>query len=124
MVGSEGRLAIIVGIQFKLYPLPTATNSVLGSFVSIEEATAAATKAVDEGASACELLDKTFLTYAAANESADQKFKERMEGAAAIVLAEVESYSTDSAAAAAEQLAKAFRQAGAKEVDVALTPEA
>jgi len=124
MVGSEGTLAIIVGIQLKLSPLPVATSSILGSFASIEEATAAATKAVDEGASACELLDKTFLSYAAANESADQKFKDRIEGAAAILLAEVESYSTDSAAAAAEQLAKAFRQAGATEVDVALTPEA
>lgn len=124
LVGSEGTLAIIVGIQLTMAPLPAATSSVLGSFASIEEATAAATKAVEEGASACELLDKTFLSYATANESADAKFKARMEGTAAILLAEVESYSSDSAAAAAEQLAKSFRQSGAKEVDVALTPEA
>ncbi|HEY4670520.1 MAG TPA: FAD-binding oxidoreductase [Gemmatimonadaceae bacterium] len=124
LVGSEGTLAIIVGIQLTLSPMPTATSSVLGSFATMEEATTAATKAVEEGASACELLDKTFLSYAASNESADAKFKERVAGAAAILLAEVESYSRDSATAAAEQLAKAFRQSGAKDVDVALTPEA
>jgi len=124
LVGSEGTLAIIVGIQLNLSPLPVATGSVLGSFASLEEATAAAMKAVEEGASACELLDKTFLSYAAATESADARFREQIEGAAAILLAEVESYSSDSAAAAAEQLAKAFRQAGAKNVDLALTPEA
>jgi len=124
LVGSEGTLAIIVGIQFNLSPLPTATSSVLGSFASLEEAAVAATKAVEAGASACELLDKTFLAYAASGEAADPKFRERTEGAAAILLSEVESYSTDSAAKAAQDLAAAFRQAGAKVVDVALTPEA
>ncbi|MFL5479633.1 MAG: FAD-binding oxidoreductase, partial [Gemmatimonadaceae bacterium] len=124
LVGSEGTLAIIVGIQLTLSPIPAATSSVLGSFATLEEATIAATKAVEEGASACELLDKTFLSYAASNESADSELRKRIEGAAAILLAEVESYSHDSASAAAEQLAKAFRQSGAKDVDIALTPEA
>jgi FAD/FMN-containing dehydrogenase len=123
LVGSEGTLAIIVGIQFNLAPLPTATSSVMGSFASLEEAAAAATKAVEEGASACELLDKTFLAYAASGQPAEARFRQRMEGAA-ILLAEVESYSTDSAASAAQRLAKAFRASGAKDVDVALTPEA
>src|SRR5207237_2787292 len=35
-----------------------------------------------------------------------------------------ESYSVDSAAAAAADLAKAFREAGATDVEIALTPEA
>jgi FAD/FMN-containing dehydrogenase len=124
LVGSEGTLAIIVGIQFTLSPLPTATSSVLGSFASLEEAAAAATKAVEAGASACELLESTFLGYAASGQPADSKFRERFSGAAAILLAEVESYSIDSAAEAAKQLANAFRQAGASNADVALTPEA
>ena len=124
LVGSEGTLVIIVGIQFNLSPLPAATSSILGSFASLEEATTAATKAVEAGASACELLDKTFLAYAATGQPADVRFRERMEGAAAILLAEVESYSVDSAATAAQQLAKAFRDSGAKHVDVALTPDA
>ncbi|HEX9219307.1 MAG TPA: FAD-binding oxidoreductase, partial [Gemmatimonadaceae bacterium] len=124
LVGSEGTLAIIVEIQLKLAAVPAATSSVLGSFASLEEATAAATKAVEAGASACELLDKTFLAYAVSSQPADTSFSERMEGATAILLAEVEGDSADAAAAGAQDLAKAFRESGAKEVDVALTPAA
>jgi FAD/FMN-containing dehydrogenase len=124
LVGSEGTLAIMIGIELKLAPLPAATASLLGSFASIEEATVAATKAVEAGASACELLDRTFLAYAASGESADEKFRQRMEGVAAILLAEVEADNADAAAAGAQRLAKAFTDAGAKDVDLALTPEA
>jgi FAD/FMN-containing dehydrogenase len=84
----------------------------------------AATKAVEAGASACELLDRTFLAYAATGKNADEKFLQRMEGAAAILLAEVEADTADAAAAGAQRLAKAFTDAGAKDVDVALTLEA
>ena len=124
LVGSEGTLAIMIGIQLTLSPLPTATSSVLGSFPSLEEATAAATKAVEAGASACELLDRTFLAYAATGRSADEKFRQRMEGTAAILLAEVEADNADAAAAAAQRLAKAFSESGARDIDVALTSEA
>jgi FAD/FMN-containing dehydrogenase len=124
LVGSEGTLAIMIGIELKLAPLAPATSSVLGSFPSLEEATAAATKAVEAGASACELLDRTFLAYAATGRSADEKFRQRMEGTAAILLAEVEAESAEAAAAGAQKLAKAFTDAGARNVDVALTPEA
>ena len=124
LVGSEGTLAIMVGIQLTLSPLPVATSSVLGSFPSLEEATAAATKAVEAGASACELLDRTFLAYAATGRSADEKFRQRMEGSAAILLAEVEGDSPDAAAAGAQRLARAFTESGARDVDVALTSEA
>jgi FAD/FMN-containing dehydrogenase len=47
-----------------------------------------------------------------------------MEGAAAILLAEVEGEDGKAAAARAEDLAAAFKAAGAKDVDLALTPEA
>jgi FAD/FMN-containing dehydrogenase len=123
LVGSEGTLAIIVRIQLSLSPLPGATSSVLGSFATLEEATAAAIKAVENGASACELLDRTFLAYAASAPSADENLRARMEGAAAILLAEVEGENRDAAASRAKQLAAAFKEAGAKEVDIALTPE-
>jgi FAD/FMN-containing dehydrogenase len=124
LVGSEGTLAIMVGIQLTLSPLPAATSSVLGSFPSLEAATKAATKAVESGASACELLDRTFLAYAASGGKADERFRARMEGTAAILLAEVEAETADAAAAAAQQLAKAFSESGAKDVDVALTTDA
>jgi len=122
LVGSEGTLAIIVAVQLTLAPVPAATSSVLGSFKSLEEATAAAMKAVAAGAATCELLDRTLLAYAGT--SSDEKLRERMEGAAAILLAEVEGDSAGSAANGAEQLAAAFRESGAKDVDVALTAEA
>jgi FAD/FMN-containing dehydrogenase len=124
LVGSEGTLAIIVGIQLTLSPIPAATSSVLGSFATLEEATAAATRAVEAGASACELLDRTFLAYASSGGSADEKLRERIEGAAAILLAEVEGDTREAAAAAAAQLGNAFRDSGARDVDLALTPEA
>ena len=124
LVGSEGTLTIIVGVQLNLSPVPAATSSVLGSFASIEDATAAATKAVEAGASACELLDKTLLSYAAASPSADDKFRQRIEGAAAILLAEVEGENPDAAASGAHKLSRAFKEAGAKNVDVALTADA
>ena len=124
LVGSEGTLAIIVSVQLKLSPLPAATSSLLGTFSSLEEATVAATKAVEAGASACELLDRTFLAYAVTARSGDEKFKKQMDGTAAILLAEVEADNADAAAEAANRLAKAFKDSGARDVDVALTPEA
>ena len=124
LVGSEGTLAIIIGIQLTLAPVPAATSSVLGAFPSLEAATAAATKAVETGASACEMLDKTFLSYAATGKDADHKLRKLLESSTAILLAEVEGANADAAASAAQELAKAFRDAGAAEVDVALTPDA
>jgi FAD/FMN-containing dehydrogenase len=125
LVGSEGTLVIIVAVELLLSPVPAATSSVLGSFPSLEAATAAAMKAVAAGASACELLDSTFLAYAAGTAAdGDAKLRERIEGAAAILLAEVEGESGAAAAVGAEQLAAAFRESGAKDVDVALTPDA
>ena len=124
LVGSEGTLAIIVSIQFTLAPVAVATSSVLGAFPSLEAATAAATSAVELGASACELLDKTFLSYAASGKTADEKFRQLMESSSAILLAEVEGDSADAASSAAQSLARGFRDAGALQVEVALTPDA
>jgi FAD/FMN-containing dehydrogenase len=123
LVGSEGTLAIIVRVQLSLSPLPAATSSLLGSFATLEDATAGAMKAMEMGASACELLDRTFLSYAASAASADETLKTRLEGAAAILLAEVEGESKDAASSKAKDLASAFKGAGAKHVDIALTPD-
>jgi FAD/FMN-containing dehydrogenase len=123
LVGSEGSLAIVVAIQLTLSPLPAATSSVLGSFPSLEAAAAAATRAVESGASACELLDRTFLAYAATAHGGNEKFRDRIQGAAAILLAEVEGDNADAAAAGVRRLAEAFKASGARDVDVALTPQ-
>ena len=124
LVGSEGTLAIIVGIQLTLAPVATATSSVLGAFSSLESATTAAATAVETGASACELLEKTFLSYAVSSKNGDEKLRQLMEKSSAILLAEVEAESTEAAGAAAQKLGKAFRDAGAVEVELALTPDA
>ncbi|MFL5481292.1 MAG: FAD-binding oxidoreductase [Gemmatimonadaceae bacterium] len=124
LVGSEGTLAIILGVQLNLAPVPAATSSVLGAFPSLEAATAAATKAVETGASACEMLDKTFLSYAATGKDPDHKLRKLLESSTAILLAEVEGANADAAASGAQQLAIAFRDAGATEVEVALTTDA
>ena len=123
LVGSEGTLAIIVSVQLSLSPLPAATSSLLGSFATLEEATSAAIKAIEMGATACELLDRTFLTIAASAPSADEALRTRIEGAAAILLAEVEGESKEAAASKSKELASAFKSAGAKHVDIALTPD-
>jgi FAD/FMN-containing dehydrogenase len=124
LVGSEGTLGIIVAVQLSLIPVPAATSSVLGSFGSLEEATTAAGMSVAAKASACELLDRTFLTYAAASRTGDAKFLQLIGGAEAILIAEVEGESREEATKGGEALADAFRGAGAKEVNVALTPDA
>jgi FAD/FMN-containing dehydrogenase len=123
LVGSEGSLAIVVAIQLTLSPLPAATSSLLGSFPSLETAAAAAARAVESGASACELLDRTFLAYAAIAHGGNEKFRDRIQGAAAILLADVEGDSADAAAAGVRRLAEAFKASGARDVDIALTPE-
>jgi FAD/FMN-containing dehydrogenase len=123
LVGSEGTLAIIVGIQLSLSPIPVATSSILGAFASLDDATAAAMNAVQAGASACELLDRTFLSYAVSAPIEDESLRATMSGSAAILLAEVEGDSEQAARTAAETLSKAFKDAGATMVDLALTRE-
>ena len=124
LIGSEGTLVIIVGIQLLLSPVPRATSSVLGSFASLESATAAAQKAAEAGASACELLDRTFLDYAAKAKDGDPKLLALIAGSEAILLAEVEATDANGAKSAASLLGAAFKSAGATAVEMALTPEA
>ena len=124
IVGSEGTLAIIVAIQFSLAPVAGATSSVLGSFPSLEKAATAASQAAAAGASACEMLDRTFLAYASTGVATSDRFGGRLDGAEAILLAEVEGETADQAAESAKALAGIFSAAGATTCEVALTPEA
>ncbi|MEP6991712.1 MAG: FAD-binding oxidoreductase, partial [bacterium] len=64
IVGSEGTLALIVGLELRLAPLLPHTASILGAFATLEAAVIAAGDARAAGASACELLDRTFLDVA------------------------------------------------------------
>ena len=119
LVGSEGTLALIVGLVLRLAPTHPATASVLGAFASLDDAVVGAGGARETGASACELLDRTFLDVA------------RRGGAAvpvpvqveAVLLAEVEGASADEVADRARALEAHFRRAGATDVILALDAE-
>ncbi|HEX2716943.1 MAG TPA: FAD-binding oxidoreductase, partial [Gemmatimonadaceae bacterium] len=65
-VGSEGTLALFVGVELALEPAPDAAASLLAAFSSLEGAVTAAATAREAGAAACELLDRTFLDVVAA----------------------------------------------------------
>lgn len=112
LVGSEGTLAIIVGIQLGLAPTARTTSSVLGAFASLEDAVAGAVKARAAGAVACELLEKTFLDVAS--------LPSIPPGTQAVLLAEVEGGYDQAAEAKATKLAQAFTESGATITKVAL----
>jgi FAD/FMN-containing dehydrogenase len=116
LVGSEGTLVVIVGLELDLAPMAGATSSVLAAFASLEQAVHAATDARSAGAVACELLDRTFLDVAAQGGGA-RPLPQSTESA---LLAEVEGSDAAAAARAAAAVRDIFHGAGATEVHVAL----
>jgi FAD/FMN-containing dehydrogenase len=116
LVGSEGTLALFVGVELSLAPMAAATSSVLGAFSRLEDAVAAAVQARESGAVACELLDRTFLEVAS---SAGHDYG-IPGGAESVLLAEVEGSDAPSAAANALELESLFRARHAILVRVAL----
>jgi FAD/FMN-containing dehydrogenase len=116
LVGSEGTLALFVGVELDLLQAPGATASVFGAFPSLEHAAAAAVRARELGAAACELLERTFLQVAAA----DGRPLPVPVGTEAVLLAEVEGPRADAAADAAHRLGRAFHAEGASAVSLAL----
>jgi len=117
LVGSEGTLAVFTAVELMLTPVPGATATVLASFRSLEAASVAATRAREAGASACELLDRTFLEIAARDGTSLVS-----RAAEAVLLAEVEGRTSASARDAALLLGRAFTRAGAYEVTTASHP--
>ncbi len=118
LIGSEGTLALIVDLELRLAPAQPATASVLAAFASLDDAVAGASGARDAGASACELLDRTFLDVARRG-GATVPVGEEVE---AVLLAEVEGTRSDEVKASAAALATRFRDARATDVLLALDP--
>ena len=112
LVGSEGTLAIIVGVQLSLVPTPRNTSSVLGAFSSLDDAVAGAVRAKAAGAVACELLERTFLDVASIS-----SIPPRTE---AVLIAEVEGGTAAETEKGAKELASAFRESGATLTQIAL----
>ncbi|HET9013937.1 MAG TPA: FAD-binding oxidoreductase [Gemmatimonadaceae bacterium] len=119
LVGSEGTLALIVGLQLRLAPAMPETASVLGAFSSLDDAVAGAAGARESGAVACELLDRTFLDVARKG-GAPVPVPESVE---AVLLAEVDGASAVDVADRARELEARFRRAGATDVILALDAE-
>lgn len=117
VVGSEGTLAIVVGVEIKLAPAPRATSSLLGCFPTLESAVSAAVQAREAGAAACELLDRTFLDVAATAAPLPNIPRD----SEAVLLAEIEADSEQDARRAAESLAAGFRAMSATSVELALS---
>lgn len=112
LVGSEGTLAIFVGIELALAPVPAMRTALLASFLSLEEAVQAAGSATAIGASAVELLDRTFLDVVRAEASA----LSIPAGADAVLLIEAEGETPADADTLTLRLTDACRQAHAAQV--------
>jgi FAD/FMN-containing dehydrogenase len=117
LVGSEGTLAILVGVELSLTPAARATSSVLGAFATLEDAVDAAVRARENGAVACELLDRTFLDVA---RSGGGSMHDVPNDAEAVLLAEVEGDSSLEAERAAHTVATLFEEAGATSARLAV----
>jgi FAD/FMN-containing dehydrogenase len=116
LVGAEGTLMLIVGLELRLAPLLPFTASVLGAFDSLDDAVRAANAGRDAGASACELIDRTFLDVARGGGVAVPA----PETAESVLLAEVEGESHEACVRRIDVIDASFRSAGATTVTRAL----
>src|SRR5262245_13137306 len=115
IVGSEGTLCLIVGVELDLAELPGATASLLASYASLDAAVIGAGEAQRGAASACELLDRTFLDVAA--RASPLPIPPNTE---AVLLIELEASDADAAATSARRLAAALERDGASAVTIGL----
>ncbi|HVH39733.1 MAG TPA: FAD-binding oxidoreductase [Gemmatimonadaceae bacterium] len=119
IIGSEGTLACIVGLELRLKEAPGATASVLAGFLSLEAAVTVAARLAELGASAVELLDRSFLEVAAS----DGAVLPLPAGLEAVLIIEAEGASHEAARSVADELAASCRAGGAEHIDVALGVE-
>jgi len=117
LVGSEGTLAIFVGVELALAPVPAADAALLASFATLEDAVQAAGRATEFGASAVELLDRTFLDVV----RAEAAMLSIPPGAEAVLLMEAEGATPADTDTLALRLGDACRAAGATHVVTAGT---
>ncbi|MBC8086976.1 MAG: FAD-binding oxidoreductase, partial [Phycisphaerae bacterium] len=119
LVGSEGTLAIFTQVELSLLPVAGATASLLAQFDSLEAATECALIAQESGASACELLDRTFLDVAATKQATGVAWN-----AEAVLLIEMEADAALEARRLSDALVVTIRKHGAREVAVGLSADA
>jgi FAD/FMN-containing dehydrogenase len=122
LVGSEGTLALIVGVEVALTTTPGATASVLAAFAGLEAAVEGAAMARQHDASACELLDRTFLEVVRQATEAGGTASGLPVATEAVLLIEIEAGQAADAREAVHALARALDAVGATRVDIALDP--
>jgi FAD/FMN-containing dehydrogenase len=120
LVGSEGSLAIFVGVELALCDAPQSTAALLAAFSSLPDAVRGAAVAREADAAACELLDRTFLQLAA-----EVRRLPVDPDSEAVLLIEIEEREAAAAPmeARANALERALRAVGATAVHVGLDPE-
>lgn len=117
LVGSEGTLALFTAVELRLIPVAGATATVLATFRSLEDATTCAVAVGAMGATACELLDRTFLDVAESGGSTGIA-----RDAEAVLLTEVEGDTPESCRAALDELTRLCRLHGAVNTQEAADP--
>ncbi len=117
LVGSEGTLALFTALELKLAPIPAASATVLASFPSIDAAAAAAAMAAELNATACELLDQTFLQIARRGGPLPVP-----DDAEAVLLVELEDASPERLGELTRAIGASFGDHGALHVEMALDP--
>ncbi len=120
IVGSEGTLAIIVGVELQLAPMPGATAGLVAGFPDLEGAAAAAVRLAAHGASAVELLDRTFLEIAAG--AGDPLPIALPPGLEAVLVVEVEAATDIDAVAGLREIAGWCEAGGATFIEEARDP--
>jgi FAD/FMN-containing dehydrogenase len=115
IVGSEGTLAIIVGLELRLARVPAASTSVLAAFTDLVSAAAAAAAAREAGAAVCELLERTFLDLA----GSAGKMREIPESTAAVLLIQLEDDDRETVLVRCVELESRLTQLGAATVTTA-----
>lgn len=134
LVGSEGTLALFVGLEIRLAALAEAEATLLVAWDALEACMHGAALAREAGAVACELLDRTFLDFASAGSGVP--IPGGSEAVLLISLEEGEAESTmalsdqaartraeSAVAARAEALRRAMLSAGATQAIAASDPE-
>ncbi len=120
LVGSEGTLALIVGAELRLAPLPAARGLALLEFTGLEAVGAAISAILPHAPATCEMLDRTFIELVRAAE-VDPGYPLRP-GLEAILLVEVEGETEEKVGEQLRQL-EAVVAGTADRVSLATGPE-
>ena len=120
LVGSEGTLALVVGAEVRLAPIPAARGLALLEFTGLAAAGAAVERILELDPATCEIIDRTFIDLVRSG-GEDPGYSLR-EGLEAILFVEMEGDSEDEVRAKLDALAAHVADA-ASHVSIALDPD-